>query len=140
MVPRGLRDHLWVIFYILFRWIGHPFGDNFFEFVSVLFLNAFLIVTRNQKFQKTIPKGYQFETKMGAKSEPRPEGNTLSWICYLLYLSHMEPSQDSPRWHWKIKPRLRALSKQHFCNFSRIWGSQGTPSSDLNEGLFSKYF
>ena len=51
----------------------------------------------------------------------------VSWICYLLYGSHMGLSRGAPGRHQKSSPIPEPLPNPIFLHFKRIWGSIWEP-------------
>ena len=109
---------------------GNPLGSNFgtiFGILAVLFSSHFLDTFRKLKIRKMSPKGLQNGCQNGSKITLLGDLPEVSWICYLLYGSHMGLSRDAPGRHPKSSPIPEHLPNPIFLHFERIWNSIWEP-------------
>ena len=107
-----------------------PFGSHvgiFFVFFAVLFSSHFLETLRNPKLPKISAKGFQNGSQNSSQITLLGDLPEVSWICYLLYGSHMGLSRDAPGRHPKSSPIPEPLPNPIFLHFKRIWGSIWEP-------------
>ena len=84
---------------------------------------VFLVPSGNAKNQEMNPKGNQNGAQKEGNTGLLSDQSDMSWICYLLYLSHMGLPRGGPGRQSKSDPDSEPCPEQLFDDLGRIWGS-----------------